>query len=194
MRRVRARINLTDDEREQLQSLSRKKSAAHSHVKRATIILAAEEFQNNKAVATQLGITDQQVSRWTHHWQDTKGENKSVISRLSDAKRSGKPPTITSEQLCLLIALACDNPDNYGRPISHWTHPELADEAIRQKIFSRISSRHVGRLLARLELRPHKNQYWLHKKVDALREQKIVKICTLYKESAALKKSRDCNC
>ncbi len=193
MRRVRARIRLSPAERQQLQSLSRKKTAAHSLVKRANIILLAEERQNNKAVAAQLNITTQLVSRWTHQWQDTEGESKSVIARLSDAARSGKPPIISAKQLCQLIALACDNPENHGRPITHWTQPELANEAIKQNIFSRISSRHVGRLLSRLELRPHKNQYWLHKKIDALREEKIAAICTLYQEAAALKKSGGCN-
>ena len=43
---------------------------------------------------------------------------------------------------------------------------------IKQNIFGTISSRHVGRLLARLKLRPHKNHYWLHKKIDEFREQK----------------------
>jgi putative transposase len=190
MRRVRARIRLTDAERLELKTISRKKSIAHSLVQRATIILLAEEMNNNKNVAENLNISAQKVAQWTHRWEDLKEEGKNIIERLSDAPRSGRSPTITSKQLCQLIALACDNPENYDRPISHWTQPELADEAIKQKIFSSISSRHVGRLLERLELRPHKNQYWLHKKIDELREQKITEICSIYKDAEALKKYR----
>ena len=131
----------------------------------------------------------QLVCKWTHRWADLKELGEPVLERLSDAKRSGKPPKVTAEALCKLVALACDNPQNYGRPISHWTYPELTDEAIKQSIFTEISFRHVGRLLARLELRPHKNQYWLHKKADEFREVKISEICTLYKEADTLKKS-----
>jgi len=189
IRRVRARIRLTNDERQQLQSISRKNSSAYALVQRAKIILLAEKHQDNKSVAAQLKITGKKVSQWTHRWEDSKKHNKSIVERLSDAKRSGKPSTITANQLCQLVALACDNPENHGRPISHWTQPELADEAIKQNIFTAISSRHVGRLLDQLELRPHKIQYWLHKKIDKFREQKIAEICILYQEAAALKKS-----
>lgn len=191
MRRVRAKILLSDEERLQLQSISRKRSAALSLILRAKIILLAEEKQCNKAVAEQLQITVQQVGKWCHRWIDLKKDKKSITERLSDSKRSGKPTKIIPEQLCKLVALACDSPEVYGRPISHWTQPELADEAIKQHIFSSISARHIGRLLAQLALRPHKNQYWLHKKIDEFREQKITNICTLYREASALKKSRD---
>lgn len=192
MRRVRARIRLTDAEKKELQTLSRKKTVAHSLVQRAQIILLAEKMQSNKTVAAQLNISASKVAHWTHRWQDLKKANKPIIERLADAERSGKPPAITPEQLCQLVALSCDNPENYGRPISHWTQPELTDEAIKQNIFDSISSRHVGRLLVRLELRPHKNQYWLHKKIDEFREQKINDICAIYQEAAALKKSGGC--
>jgi transposase-like protein len=34
-----------------------------------------------------------------------------------------------------------------GRPVTHWTPRELADEAVKRKIVSSISPRHVGRFL-----------------------------------------------
>ena len=188
MRRVRARIRLDDSERLQLQSISRKNSNPHSLVQRAQIIILAEKLQENLQVAKSLNISARKVSQWTHRYKDLKAQGKSILERLSDAQRSGKPSTITPDQICQLVALACENPENHGRPISHWTQPELANEAIKQGIFSSISSRHVGRLLSRLELRPHKNQYLLHKKVDEFRQQKITEICALYKEAGALKK------
>ena len=48
-----------------------------------------------------------------------------------------------------------DIPEDYGRPISHWTARELADEIIKRGIIESISIRHVGRLLAETELKPH---------------------------------------
>jgi XisH protein len=38
---------------------------------------------------------------------------------------------------------------------------ELADELIEQKIVESISPRHVGRLLAEADLKPHQSGYWL---------------------------------
>jgi|GEM_PF-4617475 len=35
------------------------------------------------------------------------------------------------EQVVELFALACSPPEDYGRPISHWTPRELTDEIIK---------------------------------------------------------------
>jgi hypothetical protein len=111
MRRKRAKIILSEQNRLRLQAITRKHSAIQSLVLRAEIILLAEELQDNKAVAIALNV----------------------------------------------------------------------------------SARHIGRLLKKLELRPHKNKYWLHKKADEFREQKIANICALYKDAQALKKNKHNN-
>ena len=54
-----------------------------------------------------------------------------------------------------LFAIACEDPQRCGRSISHWTSRELADELIKQGIVDHISARHVGRLLAQADLKPH---------------------------------------
>ncbi|WDD31457.1 helix-turn-helix domain-containing protein [Nostoc sp. UHCC 0926] len=56
------------------------------------------------------------------------------------------------EQVIELFALACSTPSDYGRPISHWTARELADEIMKQGIIECISVRYVGRLLEEAEL------------------------------------------
>jgi len=61
-----------------------------------------------------------------------------------------------------LFAIACEPPQSYGRPISHWTPRELADEVIKQGIVESISPRHVGRLMNEADLKPHQSQYWLN--------------------------------
>jgi len=192
MRRKRAKIILSDLQRLELQSITRKNSAAQSLVLRAKIILRAEGLQNNKAVAEELNISVQVVGKWCHRWNDLIAKN-SIASTLKDAKRPGTPPKISAESLCKLVALACDSPAKYNRPITHWTQQELQVESIKQGIFKSISARHIGRLLVKLDLRPHKNKYWLHKKIDEFREQKIANICALYKDAQALKKNRDHN-
>ena len=55
--------------------------------------------------------------------------------------------TFTPEQLCQLMAVACEPPGDSGRPISQWTPRELADEATKRGIVDRISARTVGRFL-----------------------------------------------
>jgi putative transposase len=84
-----------------------------------------------------------------------------VVERLADAPRPGSPMTFSLEQILQLFALACEKPEVYGRAISHWTARELALEVVKQGIVTSISPRHVGRLMAEADLKPHQSQYWL---------------------------------
>jgi putative transposase len=68
---------------------------------------------------------------------------------LTDAPRSGKPVRITDAQVCQIVALACEAPDQSGRPISQWTGREIAEEIQRRGIVAEISGRHAARLLKR---------------------------------------------
>lgn len=70
-----------------------------------------------------------------------------MVERLQDAPRPGAPATFGAEQWCQIMALACEQPEASGRPISHWTPRELADEACKRGIVATISERHVGRFL-----------------------------------------------
>jgi hypothetical protein len=83
---------------------------------------------------------------------------------LADAARPGAPGTFTAEQLAQILAVACEHPERSGRPISHWTHAELADEVIQCGIVESISPRHLGRLLNEADLKPHRIRYWLNAK------------------------------
>ena len=69
---------------------------------------------------------------------------------LADEPRPGTPPTFTPEQVVRIVALACEDPrEESGRPITHWSTPELADEAVKRGIVESISARSVGRFLGR---------------------------------------------
>jgi len=74
-----------------------------------------------------------------------------VGERLADAERPGGPMRFSLEQILQLFAIACEPPEDYGRPIS-WTPRELASEMVKQGL-SAISPRHVGRLLAEADLK-----------------------------------------
>jgi hypothetical protein len=43
--------------------------------------------------------------------------------------------------------VACEPPEESGRPIDHWTSRESADEARKRRIVPAISPRRVGRFL-----------------------------------------------
>jgi hypothetical protein len=55
----------------------------------------------------------------------------------------------TPEQICAIVAIACERPEQSGRPITHWTQQEIADEAIKRGIVESLSQRAVGHFLKR---------------------------------------------
>jgi len=186
MRRKRAKIHLSDNQRAELQSIVRRKSTSASLALRAKLLLYAEALQQNKAVASQLQVSIQLVGKWCHRWNDLI-ETSSVENCLSDGQRPGSPPKIGIESLCQFVNLACDSPEKYNWKIANWTKRKLQEEAINQGIFESISERHVGRLLKKLGLSPDKNRYWLQANADEFREEKIANIRKLYKNADALR-------
>ncbi len=135
-----------------------------SRASRAYNILAAAEGLNNEQIAQRLGINRETARLWRGNWlasaerlvsAEGAGEEKALRECieedvLADAKRSGAPVTFTPEQVCRIVALACEDPrEDSGRPITHWSSAELADEAIERGIVQSISARSVGRFLGR---------------------------------------------
>ncbi len=119
---------------------------------RARIILAAADGENNSQLARRLGIEPDTARLWRTRWLALAPlplAELSVAERLEDAPRPGGPCRITAEQVCQIVALACEVPAAAGRPISQWTGREVADEVITRGIVAAISPRHAARLRKR---------------------------------------------
>lgn len=155
-------LQLTETERSQLQQVVKRHSTPQQIALRASIILLADEGLNHRDIGRELNISRDMARLWRNRWLELSQKDIPVLERLVDAPRSGVPPTFSLEQVLQLFAIACESPENYGRPISHWTSRELADEMIKQEIVESISPRHVGRLLDEADLKPHQSQYWLN--------------------------------
>lgn len=153
---------LTETERRQLQQLVNRHSTPQQIAIRASIILLADEGLTHREIARELNISRDMARLWRNRWLELSEKDIPVMERLVDAPRPGGPPTFRLEQILQLFAIACEKPETYGRPISHWTARELADEVIKQGIVEHISPRHVGRLMNEADLKPHQSQYWLN--------------------------------
>jgi putative transposase len=186
---LRARVRVSGQEQEVLEDVIKRRSSPHGLVTRANIILMSSQRQAYGAIAEALGIGTRAITRWTHRWESTQEAGVPVLARLVDQPRSGRPSEITPEQLCKLVALACESPGDHGLPITHWTREELATEAIKRGIVGTISGRHVGRLLGALDMKPHRAQYWLNAKMDPKRNEKIDAICEVYHSAEEAKKN-----
>jgi putative transposase len=154
-------LNLSDDERGELQKLRDRHNTPQQMALRAQIILMASDGQNHREIARSLDINRQTARTWRNRWLETDGKDLSSCQRLQDSERVGAPVKFSMEQVIELFALACSSPEDYGRPISHWTPRELAEEIMKQGIIESISVRHIGRLLEEAELKPQQSRYWL---------------------------------
>lgn len=154
-------VQLTEIERAQLQQLVNRHGTPQQIALRARIILLADKGLNHRDIARELGISRDMARLWRNRWMELSVKNVPVVERLVDAPRPGGPMTFSLEQILQLFAIACEKPEDYGRPISHWTPRELADEVVKLGIVTSISPRHVGRLMAEADLKPHQSQYWL---------------------------------
>jgi putative transposase len=130
-------------------------------VERSRIILLSAAGTSNAEQGRILNVDRQRPRRWRRRWVDAEerlaaaeaeGANDRdlaalVADALNDRKRPGGPPTFSAEQLTMIIAIACEAPEESARPVTHWTPKELADEAIKRGVVKTISPRHVDRLL-----------------------------------------------
>ena len=145
MARHRGTIEVSAEERSELDRLIGAHSTPQQLALRARMIALAADGLAVGETALRLGVWRKGVSLWRARW--LAGAGKSVAERLADAPRSGAPSTITAEQTCAIVALACERPDDSGVPISHWSASDLAREAVRRGIIQSISPRSVGRFL-----------------------------------------------
>jgi putative transposase len=143
-------VELTGEERVELETLVRRRTAGQQVVLRARIILAAADGLNQTEIGRRLGVTIPTVRYWRRRWlglQPLPPAELSSAERLADAPRPGAPARIRADQVCRIVALACEAPGEAGRPISQWTGREIAEEVVKRGIVEQISPRHAARLL-----------------------------------------------
>ena len=139
------RIEVPAADRERLERLVRHRNTPQKIVWRARIVLLTGEGLRATEVAARVGTSTLTVRRWRRRWLTR--PHGAVLERLHDAPRPVTHAPCSVEQWCQIMALACEPPANSGRPISHCTPRELADEAIKRGIVTTISERHGGRFL-----------------------------------------------
>ena len=156
-----AKVRLTERQMEVLETIVASKTAAVRLVQRAQIILLAFQKKNNQTISELVDLNPLQVGVWRKRWKQ-KWEHliqvectetaaalrRAIEAVLSDLPRKGRHASFTTEQQAAVVALACEDPDDQsGRPISRWTHQEIADEAVTRGVVSSISASTVGAFL-----------------------------------------------
>ena len=175
-----APVELSQKDRRALEALVRQPSAPQGLVMRAQIVLLGAAGLGVRATAARLRVGRATVQRWRRRWSDSAAA-LSVLERLVDAPRAGTPPTFTPEQICAILALACEAPCRAGRELTHWTHADLAAEAIARGMVASISPDSIGRFLREADLKPHRTRGWINTPRDAQFEEKCHDLCETYR-------------
>lgn len=174
MRPSAQRVQLTARQRHLLDKLVRAATTPQRLLERAEIVLGAADGHSNEQLVRRLGVTRPMLRKWRRRWaqaeaalgaveaqENDRALQTRIVEVLGDAPRSGRPPEYTPEQILEIIAIACEDPEDSGRPLSHWTAGEIGREAIARKVVRQISTRSVGRFLEECDLKPHQIRYWL---------------------------------
>src|SRR6516162_10840345 len=120
-----AKVVISERQEKVLRKLSTATTVAKRLVQRATLILLAFSGVANQDIAKQVGLGRCQVGIWRRRWQDAFDNliriecaedppalRKAIEDLLGDEPRPGCPGKFTAQQLTLLIALACEPPQN----------------------------------------------------------------------------------
>lgn len=151
---------ITERQQEILQRWVGSRSCPQGLAQRAEIILLAFDGWQNGPIADHRGCERHGVGIWRRRWADAfdtlvriecleglSALEAAIEDVLSDNPRSGCPVTFAPDQIARIIAVACEPPEDSGRPVTHWTPTELAEEVVARRIVPSISVRHVGRFL-----------------------------------------------
>ena len=141
-------ITVTAEQGRDLRRLIRAHKTPRKLAERCNMILLAAGGTGVRETARQLGVWPKTVRHWRARWLAAPA-GTSIAARLADALRPGAPGTFSPEQICAIMALACETPEGCELPLSHWSQSELAREAVRRGIVVSISHGSVGRFLKR---------------------------------------------
>jgi transposase len=136
-------VELSDEQREELQMLLRKGKASARRLTRARILLLAAEDRPDDEVAAVLHTSRSTVERIRRRFVE-----HGLEAALSERPRPGAVPKLDERGQATLIALACSNPPE-GR--TSWTMQLLADELVVRRVVSSISDEAVRRTLKKTD-------------------------------------------
>jgi transposase len=196
-----AKVVITERQQLVLRQIAAASTSPVRLAQRAEVILRAFAGEENQAIAAAIDLDATAVGLWRRRWakawprliliectETQAAFRRAIADVLRDAPRSGNPGKFTPEQVTQILALACEPPEKSGRPITHWTSKELADEAQRRGLVASISEAQVGRYLRQAELQPHKSRYWLNarEKDPQHFQEKVEQVCDCYRDAPRL--------
>ncbi len=133
-------IELSDSERELLESMVASHSLPHGLVMRANIVLLAAKGCANQDIAQQLHLDPSTISKWRRRFVQNRLEG------LHDELRPGRPRSIPDEEIAALIDKTLNSKPEHD---THWSCRRLSEQ-------TPVSSTTVHRIWKALGIQPHR--------------------------------------
>ena len=165
-------VELTEPERESLQGFVNSGSKLARKVKRAQILLAADQGYQDKSIAELVGVGTSTVYRAKKRFVEQPFE---VV--LDDESRPGGSRKLTGKEEALLVATACSKPPE-GR--ARWTMQLLADAFVSMTDHTSLSDETVRRRLHEKKIKPWQHKMWCIPNVDAEYVARMEDVLDLY--------------
>lgn len=159
---ARPALQLTEEDLEYVNRVSKSRTLPESAVERAKILLEYYERKSISQIARDLGTNRPKVERTIE-----KAFAYGIYAALEDLPRSGRPRKISSSARTWIVSLACSKPLDHGYPYELWTQRLLA-EHIRSHCLnngfpelSKLSRGTVSKILGASNVKPHKISSYL---------------------------------
>jgi transposase len=149
------------------EAIVRRPSSPQALARRARIVLLAHQRQANAQIAAALGCSVTTVRTWRRRFA------RGGIPALSDRPRSGRPEVYGPDVRLAIVATATSAPPE---GVTVWTHTMIAANLPG----TGISASQVGRILASLELAPHRVRGWLNRRDDEQFWAQAAAVCEVY--------------
>jgi transposase len=178
----RPSIQLTEEQKQELEKISRSRTAPAREVERAAIILRYNAEESISSIEKNLG-----VSRPTIYKCIDKTIAAGPERGLKDLPHAPKKPCITDEAKTWIVNLACTKPKEYGYSAEVWSQRQLAEHARKfapgagHSCLCMASKATINRILKAQALHPHKIKYYLERR-DPDFERKMQDILFVYQD------------
>src|ERR1035441_6605332 len=150
-----------------LEAIVRRAFSPQALVRRARIVLLAHAGWPDAQIAAELGCAVNTVRTWRRRFV------RGGVPALCDRPRSGRPEVYGPDVRLRIVAAATSIPPE---GTSAWTHALIAG----QLAGTGISASQAGRILADLELRPHRVRGWLNRADDGQFWAQAAAVCDVY--------------
>jgi transposase len=141
---VAVQIVLSAEEREQLESWTRRRTSAQALALRSRIVLAAADGLKNSEIAERLGVSRPMVTKWRSRFASER------LDGLVDEPRPGRPRTVTDEHVEEVIVKTLESTP---KDATHWSTRSMASEV-------GLTQSAVHRIWRAFGLQPHRQDTW----------------------------------